>query len=99
MSSFRILVVDDDVDMTTSCVKLFRKQGYIAEYLTSGEAALDTLRRDEAFHVLLTDIKLGTMDGVNLMRQSQSEFPQISYSDDGLWQYFGRSICNKIRCF
>jgi len=77
MSAFRILVVDDDADMATSCVKLFRKHGYAAEYVTSGEAALDTLKRSEPFHVLLTDIRLGSMDGIDLMRQCQADFPQI----------------------
>jgi DNA-binding NtrC family response regulator len=76
MSPFKILVVDDDADMATSCVKLFRKQGLAAEHVTSGEAALDALRRSGPYHVLLTDIKLGSMDGIQVMRQCQAEFPK-----------------------
>jgi DNA-binding NtrC family response regulator len=76
MNEFRILVVDDDADMASSCAKLFRKQGFTAEYVTSGEAALDTMRRSEPFHVLLTDIRLGSMNGVDVMRQCQAEFPK-----------------------
>jgi len=79
MSGYRILVVDDDEDLASSCTKLFKKHGFEANYVTSGEAALDAMRRSHHYHVVLTDLKLGRMNGVELLRQGRAEFPEVKF--------------------
>ncbi len=65
---FHILVVDDSPSVRLSLCKTLRKQGYRLSEAESGKAALAVLERQEV-DLMLTDLKMPGMDGVELTRQ------------------------------
>jgi DNA-binding NtrC family response regulator len=76
MSSERILVVDDEVDLASSCQRLLQSKGYEVRVAGTGEEALDAVAREE-FHLVLTDLKMPGMGGMELLRRLREEHPEI----------------------
>src|SRR5215475_468649 len=69
MSDRRILVVDDEPDMVENCTRILRRAGYRVLATTDPERAL-ALVESERPDVLLTDLKMPNMDGMELMRRA-----------------------------
>ena len=68
MADERILVVDDDEDMLSTCRKFLDRQGYDVATTDRGQNALAMF--DEApFDLVLTDLKMPEMDGMELLRE------------------------------
>jgi two-component system, NtrC family, response regulator AtoC len=63
----RILVVDDDSDARTTLVRVLEKEGYTAVGASTAEDALDRFDRT-IFDLVLTDIRMEGMDGIELLR-------------------------------
>jgi two-component system response regulator ChvI len=61
----RILVVDDDVDITHSFSLALQKDGFIVDSYNDPLAALDNFKAD-LYDLVLLDIKLPKMDGFEL---------------------------------
>jgi len=69
MGSFKVLVVDDEVDFLETIVNRLLKRKIEATGVPSGEAAL-ALIKEKNFDVVLLDIKMpGGMDGIEVMRE------------------------------
>jgi len=69
MDTFRVLVVDDEVDFLETIVKRLLKRKIEATGVPSGEAAL-ALIKEKIFDVVLLDIKMpGGMDGIEILRE------------------------------
>jgi DNA-binding NtrC family response regulator len=67
----RILVVDDEANARTALAELLRDEGYTVETAADGFKALPKL--DEfAPDLVLTDLKMPGMDGIELMRKARS---------------------------
>lgn len=64
---YRILVVDDEASLRGVLSELLSEAGYYVETAASGEAALERIR-DTEFHIVITDIRLGGMSGIDLIR-------------------------------
>lgn len=64
----RILVVDDHAAARESVADVLRHAGYEVECLASAVEALPRLQ-GESFHVVLTDLQMPGMDGLELIRQ------------------------------
>lgn len=67
----RILVVDDDENFRSLLVDFLQTSGYTARGAEDGEAAL-ALLREVPFDLLLVDLRLPGMDGLELIRQAKS---------------------------
>ena len=65
-SKLSILVVDDDEIILMVLRKSLEKEGYHVSTANSAEEALNTLQRS-FFHVVITDIMMGEMNGVELL--------------------------------
>ncbi len=63
----KVLVVDDEETMRRSLADILRLEGYQVQAVSSGEAAVDLLRKD-TFDVILLDIKMPGMDGLEVLR-------------------------------
>lgn len=63
----RILVVEDEADILELLTFNLRKEGYVVETATSGEAALKTARANPP-HLMLLDLMLPGMDGLEVCR-------------------------------
>jgi two-component system response regulator HydG len=86
--SIRILVVDDDASARTALVRLLEQDGYAVENAESGAAALAIVSERPA-DVVVTDLKMPGMDGVELLgklKEQDREVPVIvatSFADVG----------------
>lgn len=72
-----ILIVDDERGLLTTLVTAFHTQGYQAVGATSGAEALAVLDRNP-FEVVLTDLRMGGMDGLGLMERVRAGFPETA---------------------
>jgi DNA-binding NtrC family response regulator len=69
MITFRILVVDDEVDFLETIVNRLQKRKLEVVGVTSGEEALKSMK-EQLFDVILLDIKMpGGMDGIEVLRE------------------------------
>lgn len=63
----KILVVDDEETMRRSLADILRLEGYHVQAVSSGQAALDAIRR-ETYDLMLLDLKMPGMDGLEVLR-------------------------------
>lgn len=68
----RILVVDDDAVHLLILRKIFEKSDDTVVVAHNGKEALQELERDPGFNVILTDIMMPEMDGVELLGKVKS---------------------------
>ena len=76
MTLLNILVVDDEQDMAESCVFLLERAGYTAEAAFSAVAALERMEQ-KAFAVVITDLKMPDMSGLQLLEKIKQRDPEI----------------------
>ena len=74
--SQKILLAEDDNDMRRFLVRALTKAGYEVCSFDNGKAAYDRLR-EEPFELLLTDIVMPEMDGIELARRASELDPDI----------------------
>ncbi|PKN61443.1 MAG: response regulator [Deltaproteobacteria bacterium HGW-Deltaproteobacteria-15] len=68
--SKRILLVDDEVDFTTSLSRLLLVRGYEVEAVNNGNAALRLLG-EAPFDAVVLDLKMPGMDGITTLDEIQ----------------------------
>ena len=73
----RLLVADDDEDLLRFLVKSLRKQGYVATGVSDGFQALEALHTVGPFLVMITDLLMPHIDGLELLRRSRAMDPNI----------------------
>jgi len=69
-----VLVVDDEGANRYSVSKTLQRVGYIVAEAASGEEALDAMT-DQEFDVVLTDIRMAGIDGIELLRRVKEKAP------------------------
>jgi DNA-binding response OmpR family regulator len=69
-----VLVVDDEGANRYSVRKTLERVGYVVNEASSGEQALDALKNQE-YDVILTDIRMQGIDGVELLRRIKDQSP------------------------
>ena len=72
----RILVVDDDPKSRKILERLLTLTDYEVEIVISGEEAVKRLKRSE-FNLVLTDLDMPGMDGLELLSHVKSQYPDI----------------------
>ena len=70
----RLLVVEDDVTLRTFCQRLLRIH-YEVTVAEHGAAALDLLR-EHAFDLVITDLHMPVMNGMELLGQIRQHYPE-----------------------
>jgi len=63
----KVLVVDDDMSIRSVVGEILSDEGYEVTLAASGEEALETFRKG-GYGVVLTDIRMGGMNGVELLK-------------------------------
>jgi DNA-binding NtrC family response regulator len=71
-----ILAVDDEQNLLELLLRVLGKQGFVVKTALSGGEALKLLEL-EPFHLALVDIKMGTMNGVRLLKEMKDRRPHI----------------------
>jgi two-component system cell cycle response regulator CpdR len=72
----KILLAEDDEDMRRFLVKALERAGYQVVDFDNGRSAYERLR-EEPFTLLLTDIVMPEMDGIELARLATDLDPEI----------------------
>lgn len=72
----RLLVVDDEFEICDFLKSFFEDRDFEVRTASSGEKALEVV---ETFHpqVILLDIKMGAMDGLEVLRQVKKKHAKI----------------------
>lgn len=76
-TDFKILVVDDELALRDSLNEWLSEENYTVDMAASGQEALEKLAA-EPFHLMLTDIKMPGIDGVELLRQAHKAHPDLT---------------------
>ena len=71
MTSERVLVVDDDEALLNLMGFSLRKRGYQVEQAKDGFNALDILSAQKSFSVMVTDLMMPGMSGLELLREAK----------------------------
>ena len=72
----KIILAEDDTDMRRFLVKALQNAGYEVMSFDNGMSAYQRLR-EEPFELLLTDIVMPEMDGIELARRASELDPDI----------------------
>jgi response regulator RpfG family c-di-GMP phosphodiesterase len=75
-TSPRCLVVEDDPAVRAVCVRLLRLNQYQVEQAANGAQALQQLET-QLYDIVLTDLNMPVLDGLELLRQIKARFPSV----------------------
>jgi two-component system response regulator HydG len=70
----RILVVDDEKAALRNLEHIMKKEGYDVVSTQSGQKALNLLR-EQSFDVVLTDLRMERVDGIQILKRSRELYP------------------------
>lgn len=76
MEQKKILIVDDQNGIRILLMELFGNEGYEMYQAANGKAALEVVEKDNPDLVLL-DMKIPGMDGLEILKHIKSTHPQI----------------------
>jgi DNA-binding NtrC family response regulator len=76
MAQTRILIVDDELVIRESLAGWLKRDGYEVGTVAGGEEALDLLKQ-KGFDILLLDIQLDGMSGMEVLSRVKEEYPDI----------------------
>ena len=74
MSQTKILVIDDELDMLSSCKKLLERMGNTVSVAERGEDGLERFE-NEGHDLVITDLKMPGMDGMEVLRGIKERHP------------------------
>src|SRR6059036_10775 len=74
MPNSKVLVVDDEQSVATTIKAILELDGSEVTAVTSGKEAMEQLRQRE-FDVVLTDLRLDDLDGIEILRETQKLWP------------------------
>jgi DNA-binding response OmpR family regulator len=77
MTEGRVLVVDDEPHIVRPCIKALNIEGYKAQGAFDGQEAL-TLLQQQPFDLLLLDLKMPDMSGLEVLQQAKDLDPDIA---------------------
>jgi diguanylate cyclase (GGDEF)-like protein len=71
----KILVVDDEASLRAILSQVLGEEGHEVTQAASGEEALESFKK-ENFHLVITDIKMPGMNGIDLLREVKDIKPE-----------------------
>jgi CheY-like chemotaxis protein len=93
----RVLVADDDKETREVLVALLRRAGHDVVGAADGQEAID-LYRARPFDVLVLDLLMPKLDGVQTLRILKGEFPEARVLViSGAWHIDGRDVLEYAR--
>ena len=70
-----VLVVEDEPGIARVCARTLNAEGFQVDIAVNGKVALD-MWREKSYDLCLTDIRTPEMNGIELYRHLESEFPE-----------------------
>jgi CheY-like chemotaxis protein len=77
MSAKKILVIDDNLSQLKLMKQLLGKLGHMAVTVDSAEEAEHILRYEEHFSIIITDLKMPWLNGLNFCRRVKISNPDL----------------------
>ncbi len=71
----RILIVDDESELRMLLNRIFARQGHETVEAANGREALRHLETSPGFDVIVTDLFMPEMDGIETLRHIKTEWP------------------------
>ena len=72
----RLMVIDDEPAIREGIRRIFEAENFVVEALGSGQAALMRLNQ-ESFDLVITDLKMPGMSGLELLRGIKDSYPDL----------------------
>jgi two-component system response regulator PilR (NtrC family) len=72
----RVLVVDDEQSMRELLGIMLRQAGYDVMQADGGEAAIQTLKANDAFDLVITDLRMRKVDGLAVLKAAKEHSPR-----------------------
>ncbi|GAB4338458.1 MAG: sigma-54 dependent transcriptional regulator [Calditrichia bacterium] len=72
-----ILVVDDEKEMLESYERILKRAGYDVSTQTSPLSALELVKNSNGFNLIICDLKMPEMDGMEFLNVVKREFPYL----------------------
>ncbi|MFZ0105991.1 MAG: sigma-54 dependent transcriptional regulator [Thiobacillus sp.] len=76
MNKPHILLIDDEAIALTNLTHVLKREGYDVTACKNGESGLEALKRGD-FDLVLTDLKMPGIDGMEVLRQVQASEPDV----------------------
>jgi len=74
----KILVIDDEIDMLESIEKILsQRKDFEQTLIQDGREALKIVSKEE-FDIILTDLRIGNISGIDVLKASLSKFPNAT---------------------
>ena len=74
-NSAKILIIDDDSDFLFTTQTLLKRNGYEVWTAEDGPSGIK-LCREKSCQIILTDIQLPSMDGIEILKRIKEEAPE-----------------------
>lgn len=77
MTPIHLLLVDDEQGFVEALTRRLVSRGYRAAYVLSGEEALRFLDENKSIDVVLLDVKMPGLDGLETLRRIKAKHPLV----------------------
>jgi len=77
LMSTRVLVVDDEAPFVNALSRRLDKRGFTVMTASDGLEALERLQRDRDVDVVLLDIKMPGMNGIETLKAIKKDYPYV----------------------
>ncbi len=77
MALAKVMLVDDEVPFVETMTKRLTKRDLVVTSAFSGKEALDALAKDQSVEVIILDVKMPGMDGIDTLREIKRFYPLI----------------------
>jgi DNA-binding NtrC family response regulator len=77
MTIAKVLLVDDEVPFVEAISKRLSKRNLDVSPAFSGAEALEKLGKEKSIEVVILDVKMPGMDGIETLREIKSRFPLV----------------------
>ncbi len=77
MSDVNVLLVDDEVPFVETMTKRLSRRGVNVSTAHSGQEALEAVGREAVLEVVILDVKMPGMDGIDTLREIKKGHPLV----------------------
>ncbi|MBA2880330.1 DNA-binding NtrC family response regulator [Desulfosalsimonas propionicica] len=72
-----VMLVDDESDFIETMSKRLQKRGFKVLTATEGKGALELVGKNRNLEVMILDVKMPGMDGIEVLREMKKSYPLI----------------------
>ncbi len=77
MKEFKVLMVDDEEDFVKALAERMKMRDLDSDVALNGEEALQLLQEDQVPDVMVLDLKMPGIDGMEVLRRVRQAYPQV----------------------